>query len=159
MNSELDLRDIHAAPVPPWWPPSIGWWLLALLVLWVLYVLAMRMLRIYRTKQQLKLLLAESDGLLAKFQANQQKTQYLRSVSELLRRVVIHTAGRSDLAGASGNQWASALIDLSGEQSLQPVAQSLAEQTYRPQPGECDPEQVNKLAKLCIEAAWRQSLA
>ena len=38
MNPELlaQLRDIHAAPELPWWPPASGWWALALMLLVVL---------------------------------------------------------------------------------------------------------------------------
>ena len=40
----LELRDIHAAPAPGWWPPAPGWWVLAILLA-VLLVLGMLWLR------------------------------------------------------------------------------------------------------------------
>ena len=37
----LQLRGVHLPPDPAWWPPAIGWWLVALLTIlaigWVIY--------------------------------------------------------------------------------------------------------------------------
>ena len=48
MNKDLlqQLRDIHLPVEPGWWPPAIGWWLLALMlaaaVAWLAWRLAAR---------------------------------------------------------------------------------------------------------------------
>ena len=59
MNPDLlsQLRDIHAAPAVPWWPPAPGWWLLALLLLVLLACLGRLLFARYRVRQRRKQML------------------------------------------------------------------------------------------------------
>jgi hypothetical protein len=50
----LVLRDIHQPPAPPWWPPAIGWWLVAIVVLVAIGVLAWRVWRRRRRRRALE---------------------------------------------------------------------------------------------------------
>ncbi len=47
----LVLRDIHQLPAPAWWPPAIGWWLVAAVVLLAVAALAWRSWRRRRRRR------------------------------------------------------------------------------------------------------------
>lgn len=50
----LVLRDIHQPPSPPWWPPAVGWWLVAGVVLLAIGAWAWRAWRRRRRRQALE---------------------------------------------------------------------------------------------------------
>lgn len=131
-QAELPLRDIHAAPAPPWWPPAWGWWVLAALlvvaaiwgVLWLRRFLARRRYRRH--------LLAEVDHIFAQWQADQNDQRAVAAISALLRRLLIHAGGRRELAGAVGAEWVEVLQSVAGDDETQRgVAAALASAPYR----------------------------
>ena len=82
MNAELNLRDIHLPPEPSWWPPAVGWWVLAILGLIAVVVCTRWALRRRRAERRLAAMLSEFDSTTA----HGNTAQRLATVSELLRR-------------------------------------------------------------------------
>lgn len=98
--ASLDLRDIHAAAVPEFWPLAPGWWLLALLVLAVLAVSSWWLIRIWRQRRHEARILSELDTL-----AESSSAEAATLISTLLRRVALMRFKRIDVASLSGNDW------------------------------------------------------
>jgi len=100
------LHDIRGLDPIPWWPPAIGWWLLAALVVVLLFALLsmLRNLRRYPAGswrrpawKQLRTLRQQAGRMPAQ--------QLAGELSELLRRIAIARLGRARAAGLSGERW------------------------------------------------------
>jgi len=100
------LRDIKGIDEVSWWPPAIGWWLLAVLVIALLFTLVsvVRNLRRYpagswrrHAWKQLRALRQQASRMPA--------PQLASELSELLRRIAIARLGRDRAAGLSGERW------------------------------------------------------
>ena len=93
-SAALDLRDIHAAPPPPFWPPAPGWWLLAVLVLIALAVLATWAWRRYRRYRYERQILLEVERL-SDCYSKDNVSGFITDISTLLRRVAIRRYPRA----------------------------------------------------------------
>ena len=110
MNPDLlaRMRDIHELKMDQvsWWPPAIGWWLLAAAVLGLLVLLwwGFRNLRAYPPGTWHR---DARNQLLALKKLSRQLTpeQSLRELSELLRRIAVTRLGREQAAGLTGEDW------------------------------------------------------
>jgi Domain of unknown function (DUF4381) len=95
--AELDLRDIHAAANPSWWPPAPGWWVVAILLLLLLGYALYRLIPWWRRVRQRKSIVAAFEREIA------HPDLTVAQLSELLRR----TARLRDPAAATllGEPW------------------------------------------------------
>jgi hypothetical protein len=99
------LRDIHGLDPIGWWPPAIGWWLVAVLAI----ALATAGVWLWRTapyqfegwrwdaRQRLKRLRRQVE--------TEQPKAIAGELSELLRRIAIARCGRHMCAGITGPAW------------------------------------------------------
>lgn len=152
---DLPLRDIHAAPQPPWWPPAWGWWLLAAAVLAVLVWAGVLLWRWLARRRYRRRLVAEVDHVEAQWQADHDDRRALASLSALLRRLLVHAGQRPGVAGRTGESWASLLAEaVAGDQELESVAQAMASAPYRADPDVAVPDAV-RLARQWAVAVSR----
>jgi hypothetical protein len=99
---KLPLRDIHLPEAISWWPPALGWWLLAIfipLLLGLLYWLYKRFTRKTAIKAAKKMLLQ------IKQDPQLDNSQKVKNLSALIRRTAISTTSRNECAGLAGQQW------------------------------------------------------
>ncbi len=100
-----DLRDIHLPADPSWWPPAIGWWLvaglLALLIVGLVIFIRHRLARSAPRRHAL--------AMLEKIQSIAVDKQHVQpcvqELSRLLRRVVLKRYPRIQTAGLTGDDW------------------------------------------------------
>lgn len=82
------LRDIHVPPVS-WWPPAIGWWLLAALVLIAITAGVRLVIRHRRRQHPRRAARRELDALAARFAQDRDPQALAAGLSKLLRRIAL----------------------------------------------------------------------
>ena len=101
----LQLRDIHAAPPPEFWPPAPGWWLLALLCLVLLAALGYCVYRRYRRWRRQRTALEALAQFCNAAALENDLARLAAELSVLLRRVALARFSRAAVAGLSGLDW------------------------------------------------------
>lgn len=141
-----DLKDIHLPAPAPWWALGLGWWLLLVLTIVLLFVffgwLLPKILAWKRTKKSqhaLKASIAEHFKHIQQTYAENGDAQAcLQSVSTLLRRISLTLFAKQHTAGLIGKSWLTFLDQQWLNDKPQPcfsspeIAALLSEGTYRP---------------------------
>lgn len=151
--SELPIKDIHLPESVSWWPPAIGWWILAvsipvtfILLLW-LYKRITRKTAVKAAKRYLATI---------KQDASRDDYQKLCDLSVLVRRTAISHFPRSETAGLIGKQWLVFLeTPMNDKRFTEGVGQLLLDAPYR-KTGMEDLK-IGELIQLCEN--WLQALS
>jgi hypothetical protein len=146
----LQLRDVHAPPVPGLWPPAPGWWVLAGLLLVLLAWAAMTLTRRYRLQRRRRRILQELESVGQSFDP-ERAPRFLMDVSTLLRRLAIDRYSRRRVASLTGRAWLEFLDETGGEgRFVQGEGEALAEGPYQ-NLTKLEPEPLLALARAWIE--------
>jgi len=147
----LDLRDIHSAPPPEFWPPAPGWWLLGILAAVLLTLVTVWLYRRYRLYRQRQQVLAELDQL-KNIDADRQAAEFTTAVSTLLRRVALMRFARQRVASLSGAAWLRFLDETGGDGAFTSGAgQVLGQGSYVPHPQQVPADRLLLLAQSWIK--------
>lgn len=107
------LRDIHGIQGVPWWPPALGWWLIAATILLLVYLT-------WRWRTSIRLRIpplpvfnigswrwdaARQLRALRRRAGEQDAKQTAGELSELIRRIAMARLGRDACAGLAGEDW------------------------------------------------------
>lgn len=128
------LRDIHVPAELGWWPPAIGWWVLALIMGFIIYKLARHLIQRQRLNYYKKQALMELSQQFDQWQQNDNDTQYLQGTHALLGRICLHLENGRPLSTLTGQQWIDELNRYSAQQLDQESAVALTQATYRKEP-------------------------
>ncbi len=112
------LKDIQPSAAAEWWPPALGWWLLAGLVLILLYWLTRKAIgawQRYRFRVQ-----AEAIVEYIFINHAQNPRQMLAELNQLLKRWLAHL-GQAGIQNLTGTEWAEFLIDSSKSPSAEEI--------------------------------------
>ena len=99
------LRDIHAPPVPDFWPPAPGWIALAGLGTLLGVAAAAVAARWWRAGRFRREALASLRFLRARHDAGAADTEIAIELSALIRRVALARRPREEVAGLTGDRW------------------------------------------------------
>lgn len=153
--SQLPLRDIHLPAPIGWWPPALGWWLLAALVL---ASVALYALHYYRARHKRAALRALT-GVRAALEQGAEPVACLQFLSTVLRRFAMTSVARArpavaepDVAGLIGERW---LRYLDGRWAKTEFSAGLGRQLLAApyaRPNSIEREQAIELTALCT--AW-----
>ena len=101
-QTALQLRDIHLPAEPGFWPPAPGWWILAALLLALLFWTGRILLRRYRLLRQRQRILA----MLTELELDSETTpEKIAQISSLLRRLALMRYPRQQVAALTGADW------------------------------------------------------
>ncbi len=98
----LPLRDVHLPEPVGWWPPALGWWLLAV-ILPLIICLNIYLYRYYHRVTVVKL----ARKCIAELKQDTERNENEKFIEliQLIRRVAISTASRAECAGLTGENW------------------------------------------------------
>lgn len=105
-SAPLPLRDIHLPDPISWWPPAIGWWLLAGIIVlscialntWLRYQYQIKHSPANQAQQALQAIRIE-------YQQNSDSQYLIRELSALFRRLCISLFPREKTASLVGEDW------------------------------------------------------
>lgn len=152
MNPDFlsQLRDIHAAPLAPWWPPAPGWWVLALLLLVLMGWIGRRLLARAKTSQRRKQMLGWVDFLNVMVDPVNEPQAYLSTLNRIFKLVALKAFPGQQCVAMSGTKWVEFLSGkLKNEHSVESLS-VLATGPFDPKP-EFDPVAMSALARVWIK--------
>ncbi len=151
MNPDLltQLRDIHAAPAVPWWPPAPGWWVLALLFLVALAWLGRRIVARYRANQRRKQMLGWIDHLNVSVDPQRDPQAYLSTLNRIFKLVALRAFPDQRCAALAGQDWADFLTGKMKTSKTSGSIKVLASGPYDPAP-QFDPRLMSELTRNWI---------
>lgn len=105
MDPLSQLKDIQLPEAIPLWPPAIGWWVLAALILISVIYLCYFIYKAWKNKAVAKLALKQLKIYLTQHQSTPNKIKYAQNINILLKQVALNYYPPISVAKLSGNSW------------------------------------------------------
>ncbi|VAW96372.1 hypothetical protein MNBD_GAMMA23-1755 [hydrothermal vent metagenome] len=104
LQNNSALRDIHLPDAVSWWPPAIGWWLLAGLII-ITILLLPKLYRYIKSKPLNKLATEAYQKVINDYKKSPNNQQLLQALVKLLRQISMSYQGRDVSAHLTGDSW------------------------------------------------------
>jgi hypothetical protein len=128
------LRDIHTAPQPPWWPPAPGWWVLAVLLLLVLVYFARKALNRLRVRRRRHELLRQLDYFVSITDAETRPQAFLAGLNRICKSVAMQAFPDQVCAPRQGESWRLFLQEHSAAKWPETALTAFESGPYQPAP-------------------------
>ncbi len=160
MDSEellAQLADIHLPGDVSWWPPAVGWWVLALLLIAATVFLARKLLQLRRERLILNHALAELHRVYEEFADSDDSdaaVDYLNQFNAVLRRVALVHFPDHRVASLGGREWVD-FIKEKGDPSLvnEDIEAALSYGRFQPQ-YQVDVEALDRMGRNWITSLY-----
>ncbi len=117
-HASLPLRDIIVPLDQGWWPPAPGWWLVAVIVLYILWLIVRRLVKYFTYEFAALRKAALNELFMLQNQATLSDHQFAERVSALLKRVAVVRYAQYQPALLSGKAWLAFLDQTNPAQSF-----------------------------------------
>lgn len=128
------LRDIHAAEAPSLWPLAPGWWLLAVIVLLLLFQLFRIVSKRWAARKRRARLVAALKHIQDSFDPAKQPNEYLSHLNRLFRVVALKAFPGTASTRLQGKPWVAFLHSLLPEGQGSESLAALETGPYEPAP-------------------------
>jgi len=108
-----DLRDIHEPDPISFWPPAPGWWIVLILTIAAVFLLRWWLKR-DKSPRYKKLANEELKNIITNYEVQRNGYKTAGEISELIRKIMVLTDDRSEVAGMIDEEWLSYLDSKSG---------------------------------------------
>lgn len=108
------LRPNHLPEPVSLWPPAIGWWLLAGLVILTLTGLGIYVYCRWKKNRYRARALQLASDVFGQYQQHQDPRKLAGQCNELLKRVALHAFPKERVASLTGNAWSAFLAETGG---------------------------------------------
>ena len=149
------LRDIHEPAAPAFWPPAIGWWIVAVLSVIALVVAVRYLQRRHVQRAPYRAALAEARDLgLAASRGDLDVRSHGDSINAVLKRLLVHVEHLRQVPALHGDAW----LEYLGERFDEPAftsgpGRALGDARYQPQVA--DHDGLQQLVESVLERAFR----
>lgn len=148
-NLLSQLRDIHTAGDPGWWPPAPGWWVLVLLALALLAWLLRYAYRQWRIMRRRRVLLTALADIAVAADPVRRPHEYLSRLNRLFRVVALRAFPGTACARLQGVEWVQFIRSLLPGNVHTRCLAALVSGPYEPDP-EFDAGELQELARLWV---------
>jgi len=108
-----DLRDIHEPDPISFWPPAPGWWIVLVIIVAAIFLLRWWLKR-DKSPSYKKLAYEALKNITTNYEVQRNGYKTAGEISELIRKVMVLTDDRSEVAGMIDEEWLSYLDLKSG---------------------------------------------
>jgi len=152
VNQELlsQLRDIHAAADPGWWPPAPGWWVLAVLVAAGLFFILRHGYRAWQTMLRRRRLLHALEEIQQEVNPEENPHEFLARMNRLFRVVALRAFPDTACLRLQGDEWVGFIQSLLPDSRSTASLAALASGPYEPEP-HCDADGLRQLARTWVK--------
>ena len=135
-NPELlaQLRDIHTAASPGWWPPAPGWWILAAFAALGLFFAGRALVGMWKASRRRRAWLQALGDLERQWDPGTHPHEYLAALNRLFRAVALKAFPDSPCGRLQGEEWVAFLRSSLRGGGTETSLAALARGPYEPLP-------------------------